>query len=138
MAVTQRSIQQDIQGQMPVIPNNGNPGGAYNMPQQVASIAPQQQVQQNPLQWVEPSESMTNIRQLLADQADRLIQNISHPTTKGRFAPYVKDGEFFIMPLDDHDLPLSPEVPIVPMRTREEIEQYPDAPVIPQYLNPGA
>lgn len=138
MAFTQRDVQQGIQSQLPVIPNNGNPGGAYNMPQQVASIAPQQQVQQNPLQWVEPSEYMTNVKQMLADQAERLIQNTQHPTTQGRFTPVTKEGEFFIMPMDDYGLPLSPEMPIVPMRTREQIEQFPDAPVIPQYLNPGA
>ena len=36
VVIPQQTIQQDAQAAMPVIPNNGNPAGAYNMPQQPA------------------------------------------------------------------------------------------------------
>lgn len=67
-------VQQNAQGALPVVPNNGNPNGAYNMP-----AAPQQlPVMAAPAQpptladrypWLKPSPSMDNVRQLLANRA---------------------------------------------------------------------
>lgn len=65
------SMQQNAQAALPVIPNNGNPAGAYNMPPQGAQ-APVQPQAQSPYYypWLAPSPHMEGIQnQLSARQA---------------------------------------------------------------------
>lgn len=57
--VSQTSIQQNAQAALPVIPNNGNPGGAHNMPQ-------------DRFAWLQPSEAMVNVQKFLAERQQRL------------------------------------------------------------------
>ena len=133
MAIDQRSIQQNIQGQLPVIPNNGNPGGAYNM-QQVASVQPAQAVAPpNPYQWVEPSQAMQNVRVLLEKQAERIAFDNQHPTNNSNFNLVPRADGFNIMPVDDSGLPLDRRMPIVP---QQQIDQNPNDLVLPTYMNP--
>jgi hypothetical protein len=136
MAIDQHAIQQNIQGQLPVIPNNGNPAGAYNMPQVASVGAPQQVAPPNPYQWVEPSQSMTNVREMLAKQAERLAFETEHPTNNTGFNLITRPDGFNLMPIDDNGLPLSRQVPIVPLRTQQQIQQNPNAPILPTMMNP--
>lgn len=57
--VTQGSVQQQAQAAVPVTPNNGNPAGAYNMPQQPQFL---QYTSSN------PSPYMQQIQQMLSRQ----------------------------------------------------------------------
>jgi hypothetical protein len=80
--ISMPQLQQTAQANLPVLPNNGNPAGANNMPantlqpqppaQQQASATPIQAgaVQPTPQQpsWMNPSSSMDMINQLLAGQ----------------------------------------------------------------------
>ena len=58
-------MQRNAQASLPVIPNNGNPAGAYNMPHSkegAASAAPS-----GPdLSWLQPSSHMQNVQSRLA------------------------------------------------------------------------
>lgn len=84
-------LQQDAQGALPVIPNNGNPAGAYNMASPVMAgpglpapmpAVPQQQPQPGiPMPkpspadrypWLRPTQSMDNVRNLLAQRRQQL------------------------------------------------------------------
>lgn len=50
-------MQTNAQAALPVIPNNGNPNGAYNMPQEAATPAPAQPAGPD-LSWLGPSQHM--------------------------------------------------------------------------------
>lgn len=50
-------MQGNAQAALPVIPNNGNPNGAYNMPQEAAAPAPAQPAGPD-LSWLGPSPHM--------------------------------------------------------------------------------
>lgn len=68
-------MQRNAQASLPVLPNNGNPAGAYNMPHSkegAASAAPS-----GPdLTWLQPSEHMLNVQEWLASRRNRNgIQN---------------------------------------------------------------
>lgn len=67
------SMQQNAQAALPVIPNNGNPAGAYNMPPQGAQTQVQGQPQAQSTYyypWLAPSPHMEGIQnQLSARQA---------------------------------------------------------------------
>lgn len=56
-------VQQNAQAALPVIPNNGNPQGANNMP--TASVMPDRAAQFNAPSWLAPSASMDLIHQML-------------------------------------------------------------------------
>ena len=60
------SMQQNTQAALPVIPNNGNPRGANNMPSNPAMPAPRPAMPGGMPAWAEPSASMEIVRQLLA------------------------------------------------------------------------
>lgn len=63
-------MQRNAQASLPVIPNNGNPAGAYNMPQSqegAASAAPS-----GPdLSWLQPSAHMQNVQNWLATRRNK-------------------------------------------------------------------
>lgn len=67
-----QSIQSDVQSSLPILPDNGNPAGAYNMPSQAA----QEPVQAppDPLAWLRPSPYMTEVQKMLQQQDKRLEQ----------------------------------------------------------------
>lgn len=66
------NMQQNAQSNLPVIPNNGNPRGANNMPSmdgnEAAGRGPMQRPQQGGhfYPWMNPSPSVDIIQQLLA------------------------------------------------------------------------
>lgn len=58
-------LQANAQANLPVIPNNGNPAGAHNMPQQEqAGAAPAAPA--HPYPWMAPSPHMDNIKRRIA------------------------------------------------------------------------
>ena len=74
---TMGGIQQAAQEALPVIPNNGNPAGAYNMPQaaqpmpkpvvgQAQPMAKPTLAQRYP--WLQSSPSLQNARDILAQR----------------------------------------------------------------------
>ena len=82
MATTQQilsaitGMQRNTQQANPVIPNNGNPGGANNMPQQT-------QEPEKPsgpdLSWLQPSPAMQSLTQYMPQrqsQLDQVLQQI--------------------------------------------------------------
>lgn len=77
-------MQSNAQAALPVSPNNGNPGGAYNMPhggQQAQPAAPS-----DPWPWLQPSPFMQSLQQDLASRSERLRQELSSTTV---FSPQI-------------------------------------------------
>lgn len=63
-------MQQVGQERLPVIPNNGNPAGAYNMPQQGTTPVAQAP---GKFDWVKPSPAMARIRAMSAPPQPQVI-----------------------------------------------------------------
>lgn len=83
MATTQQilsaitGLQENAQAAVPVIPNNGNPGGANNMPQ-MQDQAPVKPTGPD-LSWLQPSPAMQGMMQTLQSkqpELDRQLQLI--------------------------------------------------------------
>lgn len=73
-------IQTNAQQALPILPNNGNPSGAYNMPP--APTAPAQagpqgagmRMPKNDYSWLQPSQYMRNIQDMLRAQMQPPVQ----------------------------------------------------------------
>ena len=98
-------LQQGIQESLPVLPNNGNPGGANNMP---AAEQSQQAAPPDPYAWLQPSPYMQTVTEMLANSSilEQLLSEIENPQEKQLYNQVVRDGNFHIMPLNDSGLPL--------------------------------
>lgn len=123
-------MQANAQQALPVIPNNGNPAGANNMPHNRGVVPPHmQQSQQTPptggglpanqqapspmaerYPWLKPSQSMDNIRGYLNSRRDRFgLQQPQLPAQAQPAGPTIT-GAF---PVDPVDQPiLLPQMPI--------------------------
>lgn len=66
-----RSMQANAQASLPVIPNNGNPGGAYNAPRPVNPGGGMARKAQD-FSWLEPSPAMQQLTQMLGDRQQYL------------------------------------------------------------------
>lgn len=118
------AMQQNAQAALPVIPNNGNPAGAYNMPQQTMGEMQQQPQQAAPAEkspyyypWLAPSSHMQGIKDNLAQRQEMLNSMLS------QYQP---------QPI----APQAPAPPVAPMQ--QQPVQAPQmqtgaAPVIPQF-----
>lgn len=112
------SMQSDAQNALPVIPNNGNPGGANNMPQ-LASLDSPPVAAPNPLQWLEPSPAMSNTKSLLEAQYNKLLrEQMNARTSEGQFNTVVDPttGGWEAQILDNQGLPVDETYPTVPIR----------------------
>lgn len=98
-------LQQGIQESLPVIPNNGNPGGANNMP---ASPQGEQAAPPDPYAWLKPSPYMEKVTEMLADSSvlEQLLHDIENPEQGQLYNQVVRQGNFHIQPLNDFGLPL--------------------------------
>lgn len=67
-------MQSNAQSSLPFTPNNGNPGGAYNMPQGQATQQPA--APPDPWPWLQPSPFMQTLQQDLMARSQRLAQEI--------------------------------------------------------------
>lgn len=74
MATTQEllaamnNIQPDAQAGLPVLPNNGNPAGAYNMPPSAGMAAPavvRPHIAPKDFSWLQSSQYMRNVQDML-------------------------------------------------------------------------
>lgn len=74
MATTQEllaamsNIQPDAQAGLPVLPNNGNPAGAYNMPASAGAVAPavvRPPIAPKDFSWLQSSQYMRNVQDML-------------------------------------------------------------------------
>lgn len=124
MATTQEilsavsNIQPSAQGALPVMPNNGNPSGAYNMPSatsQQANAEKQGQPAEDPrFAWVKPSPAMNRINNYLKQRATLFDQ--PPPQMTNNYNPAVSEGQFVDVMLDDAGLPMYE--PVLPQRGR--------------------
>ena len=143
--VLPQSIQSDVQSALPVIPNNGNPAGAYNMPHAAEVNAQEQpQVANDPFAWLKPSVYMEEVKTRLAnwdDDVQKGIERIMLPQEQGYYNPMV--GGY--VPVTDDGLPIMttqykqavgdpiiPGEPVIPLMIHDEIPDY----QIPQYVLP--
>ena len=127
-------MQANTQAQLPVIPNNGNPGGAYNMASAEPATAGLPS-NPNPLAWMEPSEYMMNIKQLLAMQA----QDLAQPKTDNmNYNIMATPQGFNLQPLDDNQMQLDETLPSLPMSNPYSVQD-PNTglPVMPAQYTPG-
>lgn len=63
-------LDKNAQTNLPVLPNNGNPAGAYNMPVATggntpAQAMPKPQLPNRDLSWMQPSPYMRNVQDML-------------------------------------------------------------------------
>lgn len=112
-----------------MVPNNGNPGGAYN----VASAEPvtPQAAPANPYAWVEPSPYMGMVNTILQEQDVRLeemIQSITNPQQKGMFDIVSREGNLGMKPLNDFGLPMETDDTWFPMTNPRDVR----LPVLPE------
>lgn len=102
-----QSIQSDLQSSLPIIPNNGNPGGAYNMAPAREDKPPQAPI--DPYAWLKPSAYMDQVKKVLAQQ-DALLENavfeIVNPQEKQMFNVVPVGTSLEIQPLNDYALPI--------------------------------
>lgn len=101
-----QSIQSDIQSNLPIMPNNGNPSGAYNMPQEgvaaSAAAAPE-----DPYAWLKPSPYMDEVNNILSQQDSLLEQTVfeaNNPQTKQLYNILVQGGGINVQPLNDYGM----------------------------------
>lgn len=134
------SLQSNAQDALPVIPNNGNPGGANNMPQnnQVASTDNTPPPPPNPYQWLEPSPAVASTNKLLEEMAAKLrrdMYNESLSESKYRLIPHA-DGSTEAQLLTNDGSEFDPYnlnnmLPLIPINQNTGIEKN-IAPVLPR------
>lgn len=118
MVQNMNNMQENAQAAVPVVPNNGNPNGAHNMP----ATVPNPMLQRYP--WLGPSTHMTNIRQRLDDMGTRLTR--ADMQYVGTTTPQVPAAPPVVMPTPALPAPVAPR-PMVGT----------PAPVMPQIYNAG-
>ena len=122
-------LQQGIQESLPVIPNNGNPGGANNMPAEEQS---QQAAPPDPYAWLKPSPYMDKVTEMLAnsDMLEKLLQDIENPSEQQLYNTVVRDGEWHTMPINDYGIPVGSNVFTYPqIQPLRQAPQY--VPILP-------
>lgn len=136
MATTQEllsvmhGVQSSAQEALPVVPNNGNPGGANNMPNTDVAAA---QLPANPYSWLEPSEYMQDIKILLEQQAQDLQVQKERNKYNVYYDTSVPGGRNLYQFLDDYGLPTDPTLPLYPGKTTQEQLEYDRLnPVLPE------
>lgn len=144
--VLPQSIQSDVQSALPVIPNNGNPGGAYNMPHSPAEQQ-QQVAAPDPFAWLKPSGYMEEVKNRLANwdqEVQEGIERIMLPQEQGFYNPVMNEQGMGYVPVTDDGLPVmsdqyqravgSPvdEGPVIPLM----IYDTPYEQTVPQYVLP--
>lgn len=108
-------LQEGIQKSLPILPNNGNPGGANNMP---VSQEEEQYTPPDPYAWLRPSPNMEYVQRFLesyADKNEQLWQDTVNPQKQSKFNLVVRDGDFSYMPINDYNVPLGTNAPAYPI-----------------------
>lgn len=103
-----QSIQSDLQSSLPIIPNNGNPGGAYNMAPSKEDRVPQEPI--DPYAWLKPSTYMDQVKKIL-EQQDALLEDavfeIRNPQLNQLFNVVPSSSGLDTQPLNDYGLPMT-------------------------------
>lgn len=147
--VLPQSIQSDVQQALPVIPNNGNPAGAYNMPQAGGADAQgAAQAAPDPFAWLKPSVYMEEVKTRLANWDEDVQQGIERlmlPQEQGLYNPILNaQGQGYVPVTDDGipimttqykqavNAPIIPGEPIIPLMVYDT----PYEQTVPQYVLP--
>ena len=130
-----QSVQQDIQSSLPIIPNNGNPGGAYNVASNIDGAVAPQAAPTDPYDWVQPSPYMAEVQRILQQQDETVralqllyLQRVEEPAKPPSYSWVTRDGNLGVQMLDENGMP-DQDQPIYPLR-------YPEEESMPQY-SPG-
>lgn len=124
------NVQQNAQAALPVIPNNGNPRGANNMPGALGpAVLPNTGVVPpvDPLAWMKPSPHMDIVNQYLQKRmqpqpATQPPMQIAQPMPQAQPAyPVMPQQQSPVMPVAS----TQPAAPVSPLRQQR------DMPVIP-------
>lgn len=108
-----RSMQANAQANLPVIPNNGNPNGAYNAPRAAQGVMLERQGPQH-YSWLEPSPAMQQLRdsmtqrQQYLDSALRQIRQPAQPMDTPMSVPQQPQPQ-------PQQLPMTPALPPMPV-----------------------
>lgn len=108
------AMQHNAQGNVPVIPNNGNPMGANNMPSMTDANGEDNATKLYP--WMRPSQSMTRLQQLIGSMGtggNGQVQQAPPAMATGGNAPAMPiPGNTGIVPPN-----MSTNTPAVPVAT---------------------
>lgn len=145
--VLPQSIQSDVQSALPVIPNNGNPAGAYNMPQAGQQEQAQQAAPVDPFAWLKPSAYMEEVKNRLANWDQEVqagVERLLLPQEQGYYNPVMDSRGQGYVPVTDDGLPIMTnqydsavgipvnDSPVIPLMIQDSIPEY----GIPQYVLP--
>lgn len=91
------NIQPDAQAALPVLPNNGNPAGAYNMPASAGAAAPavvRPPIAPKDFSWLQSSQYMRNVQDMLNQRrtAGATQQPMQAQQAGQMQAPYAQAG----------------------------------------------
>jgi hypothetical protein len=118
------NMQANAQGALPVLPNNGNPGGAYNMPHAAADQQAQPPAP-DPYAWLQPSPFMQSASQMLEQMSARNQQRAA--------------TQEHVQPLPDPPAVLpAPPYQTAPVQAYVQPQAMPQqqvVPVLPQWAN---
>lgn len=105
-----RSMQANAQANLPVIPNNGNPNGAYNAPRQGLREPPKRSAYD--LSWLEPSPAMRQLQDSMAQRQqylDNALQQIRQPMQP------MNQPAFVPQQVQPQQFPMTPVLPTMPV-----------------------
>ena len=108
-----RSMQANAQANLPVIPNNGNPNGAYNAPRQGLREPPKRSTYD--LSWLEPSPAMRQMQDNLSQRQgylDSMLAQIRQQPAPPLATPAQQPAQQPVMPMNRV---MSPQLPTLPM-----------------------
>lgn len=108
-----RSMQANAQANLPVIPNNGNPNGAYNAPRQGLREPPKRSAYD--LSWLEPSPAMLQMQDNLSQRQgylDSMLAQIRQQPAPPLATPVQQPAQQPVMPMNRA---MSPQLPTLPM-----------------------
>lgn len=116
MATTQEimsamsAVQRNAQQGLPVIPNNGNPQGVYNMPaDQMRPPLPATQNKGPDLSWLQPSQHMAMIQAMLSQQQQNLQSQQVSPQVQTPAAPATTMPQQPVLPAQATNTPILPQ-----------------------------
>ena len=104
-----RSMQANAQANLPVIPNNGNPNGAYNAPRAVRQAPVRNN--QNDLSWLQPSPAMQQLQQRMSERQ----QYLDNMLNQIRQQPAPAMNEPAPIPQQLPQMPVLPNMPVTNM-----------------------
>lgn len=110
-----RSMQANAQANLPVIPNNGNPNGAYNTPR-APQVAVLERQRPRHYSWLDPSPAMQQLqdrmaqRQQYLDSALRQIRQPAQPMPTPLPAPQQPQPQ-----PQPQQFPMTPALPPMPV-----------------------